>query len=123
MKIGIVVAADLNNGIGKQGKIPWRLSEDLKHFKYITTQTQFKDRQNAVIMGRLTWDSLPKSFRPLPDRLNIILTRNEALHLPEGVLKASSLETALEGLQTASLATKIDQVFIIGGGEIYKEAL
>ena len=76
-KFHVVVAASLPEfGIGFEGKLPWRIAEDMKHFKQITSQTVDKNKQNAVIMGRKTWESIPSKFRPLPDRLNVVLTRN-----------------------------------------------
>ena len=65
----IIVACDLMNGIGWKGHLPWKkLSKDLAHFKKLTVG-------NTVLMGRKTWDSIPVKFRPLTDRLNIVLTR------------------------------------------------
>lgn len=72
----IVVAACRNNGIGKDGKLPWSLPGDMAQFKRVTSQTVDQTKQNAVIMGRLTWNSIPDKFRPLPKRLNVILSRN-----------------------------------------------
>src|SRR5690242_16184462 len=91
----IVVAMDQKRGIGKAGGLPWHLPADLKHFKKITT-TRFLDKtyQNVVIMGRKTWDSLPINFRPLPDRINIVLTRNDKLDFPSGVYKAKNFNEA-----------------------------
>ena len=59
-----------------KGSIPWRIPEDLKFFKQTTTFTKDEEKKNAVIMGRKTWESIPSKYRPLPSRLNIVLTRN-----------------------------------------------
>ncbi len=67
MKIQLIWAQDKNGGIGKNGKLPWHISEDLKNFKKITTK-------HPIIMGRITWESLP--FKPLPNRRNIVLSRS-----------------------------------------------
>ena len=73
----LVVAATVPDfGIGFNGSIPWRIPEDLKFFKDTTTFTKDNQKQNAVIMGRKTWESIPSKYRPLPSRLNIVLTRN-----------------------------------------------
>ena len=68
----LIVAADLDGGIGKENKLPWRLSADMNFFKNVT----IGNGNNAVIMGRKTWDSIPPKFRPLPKRVNIVITRN-----------------------------------------------
>jgi dihydrofolate reductase len=113
-----VVAADRANGIGKDNDLPWpRLKTDLKHFREVTS-TAAPGRRNAVLMGRRTWDSVPEKYRPLPDRLNIVITRG-APPVPDGVLVAGSLDDALN---RACLAPDVDQVFVVGGGTIYAQA-
>ena len=97
--------------------MPWRLSEDLKYFKEVTT----KGGLNAVVMGTKTWDSIPAKFRPLAGRINVVLSRNPgALGLPDDVLGATSLPDALSSIDNRA---DIDQCFIIGGAEVYREAL
>ena len=119
----IIVAVDKDFGIGKDGGLPWNLPGDMKHFKEVTTLSEGKGLVNAVIMGRKTWQSIPEKFRPLPDRLNIILTRDAHFSLPSGVLKASGLNEALHLLEESSLASKVGKVFVIGGAEIFKIAV
>src|SRR5689334_18443373 len=91
----IVVAMDLNSGIGKDGNLPWDIPGDLRHFKDITSRPHSMLKKNAVIMGRKTWESLPEKFRPLPGRVNLVLTHNKKIEFPAGVLKADNLDTAL----------------------------
>lgn len=87
----------------------------------VTTETPSADQQNAVLMGRKTWESIPEKFRPLKDRINVVLTRSpEAATYPEGVLVASSLQDACEKL---SESKNLGEVFIIGGSQIYDEAM
>ena len=113
----IIVALDKNNGIGKDGDIPWKLKGDMKFFKEITSKTEDESKQNMLIMGRKTWESIPERFRPLPERVNVVLTRNSDADF-EGAHKADSLERALE------LANdQVEKIFIIGGGNIYQQAL
>ncbi|MFA5060563.1 MAG: dihydrofolate reductase [Candidatus Omnitrophota bacterium] len=119
----IIVAVDKKFGIGRDGTIPWQLSDDLKHFKAITTATRSLDKKNAVIMGRKTWESLPDKFRPLPGRINLVLTKSKGFSLPEGVLQAGSFEAALSLLSTEPWKTSVEKVFVIGGGQIFAEAL
>ncbi len=103
--ITLVVAAARNGVIGKDGAIPWRLSDDLKRFKALTLG-------HTVVMGRKTWDSLPPRNRPLPGRRNIVVTR-DASWQAEGA-EAFSLDQAL---------AQDGDIFVIGGGEIYRAAL
>lgn len=101
---------------------PWKsLSGDMAHFKKVTTTPPSPNLVNAVIMGRKTWDSIPPRFRPLDNRLNIVLTRQGVQGgVPEGVLVASSLE---EAMQTLERKSDVGYAFIIGGGEIYKQSV
>lgn len=118
-KFDIVVATDLARGIGKNGALPWRISQDLKYFKDLTSTTPLAEHANAVIMGRKTWESIPPNFRPLKGRVNVVLTRNLDYPVPETVLKAESLDQALSMLALGA----IDRVFVIGGAEIYRAAM
>lgn len=117
----IVVAVDTRSGIGKDGDLPWRLPGDQKHFKALTTETRDPAKRNAVIMGRKTWESLPDRFRPLPGRLNVVLTRQEGYALPAGVRAASGVTEALESI--AADVAGVESVFIIGGKSLYRDAL
>lgn len=97
----------------------WHLPLDLKHFKEITSAVKNPAQKNAVIMGRKTWESLPKKFRPLPGRLNLVLSKNEKIDLPSGVLYSESLQSALNRLSSSD----IEEVFVIGGGQIFIQAV
>ena len=112
MKICHIVAMGRNHVIGSGLEIPWRISEDFKHFKKTTLG-------HAMIMGRKTWDSIG---RALPGRLTVVVTRDESAQFPDGVLKAASVPAALE-LCRARKAEWGDTVFIAGGGEIYRQTL
>ena len=76
----IVVAATKGNGIGFQGSMPWSLPKDMQYFKQLTSTTRSKGSQNAVVMGRKTWDSIPAKFRPLARRVNVVISRCELQH-------------------------------------------
>lgn len=106
MKLTIIVAMSENRVIGRDGGLPWHLSEDLKRFRRLTTG-------HAIIMGRRTYESIG---RVLPQRRNIILTRQPDYRV-DGAAVFSSLDEAL-----AHLADE-EEVFIIGGGELYRQAL
>lgn len=106
MILSIVVAIAENNAIGKDNQLLWRLPADLKHFKQITTG-------HTIIMGRKTYDSIGK---PLPNRRNIVVSRNAGLQIP-GVEVTGNIEDAL------ALCAEEQEVFIIGGAEIYKSTM
>ncbi|KAL4448210.1 hypothetical protein ABPG75_005429 [Micractinium tetrahymenae] len=138
----IVVAATKQWGIGKGGTLPWSLPSDLRYFKELTSRTADPGKQNAVIMGRKTWESLPPKFRPLPGRLNVVLSRNgaggadenasasgnvaaslaEAGKL-EGVHISPSLDSALQLLSSPEYQQRVESVFVIGGGQVYSECM
>lgn len=106
MKINIIAAIGPNRELGKDNKLLWHISEDLKRFKDLTMG-------KVVIMGRKTYESLKK---PLSNRINIIITRNQNYKIDK-CLVVNSLEEAMEKSKTSG------EAFIIGGGEIYKQAL
>ena len=106
MKISLIAAFAEEGVIGKDGKIPWTLKEDLKHFRN-------KTEGCSVVMGRKTYESIG---RPLPNRLNIVMTKNPKKL--EGVKEVSNRKEALEIASSYS-----DEVFIIGGEKVYEEFL
>lgn len=111
MKLGLIYARAANGVIGIKGQLPWHLPEDLQFFKQTTLGC-------PVIMGRKTWDSLPERFRPLPGRLNIVLTQQPGW-TAAGAATASTLEQALELARSSNAET----AWVIGGAQIYAHAL
>ena len=109
MRLSIVAAVARGGVIGRDNTIPWRIPEDVRHFKALTMG-------HPVVMGRRTWDSLPDRFRPLPGRRNVVISRNSDWHA-EGAERAGSLDEALRLLDGAP------QVFVIGGADVYAMAL
>ena len=105
--LSLIVAVAKNGVIGANNQLLWHISEDLKRFKAITTGC-------PIIMGRKTFESLG---RALPNRHNIVITRNGQFTLPEGVTRASSLGDAIEKAQSER------EIFIIGGGQIYNQSI
>lgn len=106
MTLSLVVAASSNNVIGRDGGLPWHLPDDLRQFKRLTTG-------KAVIMGRSTYESIG---RPLPDRRNIVMTRN-ADYVADGCDVVSSVSEAIDALEGA------EEAMIIGGGQVYRDFL
>ncbi|WP_272878668.1 dihydrofolate reductase [Rothia nasimurium] len=108
--------AQAGNGvIGRNGDMPWYAPEDLAHFKALTLGA-------PVIMGRVTWESFPPRFRPLPGRLNLVITRSVSqVEEKDGAVWAPSLDAALGAAQ--SLAPDAPTYWVLGGGSLYTEAL
>ena len=120
MHFDIVVAADRDWGIGKANALPWpRLKGDLAHFRRVTSAAP-EGRRNAIVMGRRTWESAEVAGRPLPRRLNVVISRRPDLAVPDGVIAAGSLPDALAA---AAGAPDIADVFVVGGAEIFRVAL
>lgn len=111
-KIVLVVAVALNGVIGREGDLPWRLPSDLKRFKQLTIG-------RPVVMGRRTYQSIG---RPLPGRPNIVVTRDAGFR-PEGTIVTSSLEEALERARAEARALQVDEICVIGGGDIYRQTI
>jgi dihydrofolate reductase len=109
MQLNLIFARARNGVIGRDNALPWHLPEDLAHFKRSTLGC-------PLIMGRKTWDSLPPKFRPLPGRLNVVVTRQHGWQAP-GAVVANSLDEACAACPTDSTA------WVIGGAELYTQAL
>ena len=112
-KIAFVIAVAENRVIGKDGHLPWRLSSDLKLFRRLTMN-------KPIIMGRRTWESLPR--RPLDGRDNIVLTRDRNF-AAEGAHVVHSVEAALELGREFAEARGVDEISVIGGAQIYESML
>ncbi|KAG1330742.1 bifunctional dihydrofolate reductase-thymidylate synthase [Cocos nucifera] len=121
----VVVAATRNMGIGKDGKLPWKLPSDLNFFKEVTVTASDSVKKNAVIMGRKTWESIPLQNRPLPGRLNVVLTRSGSFDIAtaENVVICGSMNSALKLLAATPYCLSIEKVFVIGGGQVLRESL
>ena len=132
----LVVAATRQLGIGRNGSLPWKLPGDMAYFKDITTKTADASKQNAVVMGRNTWESIPPKFRPLRNRVNVVLTRkqldendsssaNGSSKTSSGsdVIKCNSLASAMSLLTGSEYKDQLENIFVIGGGQVYKEAI
>ena len=109
VRLNLIYARAANGVIGRDNQLPWHLPEDLAHFKRTTLGC-------PIIMGRKTWDSLPPKFRPLPGRMNIVVSRDPAF-AAEGAAVAPSLEAARE------LCPADSEAWVIGGAQVYAQAL
>jgi len=137
MIVAVLVEESGKMGIGKDGHIPWHLPSDLKYFQQLTTKTKQSGKRNAVVMGRKTWESLhAPRFKPLPGRLNIVVSRQSTYKLVEegksddkgnkenkdsdSAVLVGSLEAALS---KADQDETVEAIWIIGGGELYRAGL
>jgi dihydrofolate reductase len=111
--ISIIVAASTNMVIGKDNQLPWHIPDDLKNFKSLTDGKR-------VYMGRKCWESLPDKFRPLPNRDNIIITR-DTTYKAEGATVLNDIDLIKRGYELSSINFGLTEHFVIGGAEIYKE--
>ena len=111
IKLALICAMSKNRVIGKDNRLPWHLSGDLKHFKRTTFGS-------PIIMGRKTWESIG---RPLPDRINIIVSRNSEIKIA-GVITSNSLARALELAKKSLMNVDANEIYVIGGAALYKEA-
>lgn len=117
-EIILIAAVSQNKVIGVDGKLPWQIKEDMARFKQLTTP-------HPIVMGRVTYESLPQKYRPLPGRQNVILTRDSSFG-EKGIFVVRSLEEALENLKQRKLYVEgIDysKIFIGGGQQVYERAL
>ena len=111
MTISIIVAVDENNVIGKDNALIWHLPADMKFFKDKTTG-------HCIITGRKNYESIPEKYRPLPNRTNIIITRQKNYHAP-GATIVGSIDEAIEKAKQ----TGYEEIFIIGGAEIFRQSM
>lgn len=113
ISVALIVAAASNGVIGVNNQLPWHLPEDLKYFKNITMG-------KPIVMGRKTFESIG---RALPGRLNVVISRQADLPLPEGVVLQSTIEQALEYAKQYAAEQGIEQVMVIGGEQIYRASM
>ncbi|KAG2226602.1 hypothetical protein INT45_005088 [Circinella minor] len=125
----LVVAATEELGIGLLSTLPWRIPKDMAFFKHVTTHVpQGSDsatQKNAVIMGRVTWESIPPKFRPLNDRFNIIVSRNPSydMKLADSTDQSTVLVGDMEDAFIEARKQNSPRVFVIGGAQVYKIAI
>ena len=112
MQLKMILAMDLDGCIGKENGLPWRLRSDMLRFKRLT----LGQGNSAVLMGRTTWETIPEMYRPLVDRINIVVTRNRE-YTPDNADVVYSIE---EGIEHAK-SKNCDECWIIGGANVYEQ--
>ncbi|GAA5849480.1 hypothetical protein JCM8547_000467 [Rhodosporidiobolus lusitaniae] len=132
LPLTLIVAATPSNAIGRASSLPWRLSNEMAYFARMTKgEPPNKEGVNVVIMGRKSWEGIPKKFRPLPGRRNVVVSRQEGFELGDApnTFLASSLSSAVEALgsppstSSSTPATPLNRAFLIGGAQLYNLAL
>ncbi len=114
--ISLIVAHDESRGIGRNGAIPWHIPGELRWVRQITLESAAAGCENALIMGRSTYESLPENRRPLPGRMNIVISQQDF----PGTVAARSLDQAVSILAESA---QLDRAYIFGGQRLYTEAL
>lgn len=115
----VIAAVSKNGGIGFKGDLPWRLKNEMQYFNRITSEVKREGAQNAVIMGRNTWLSIPNKFKPLKGRMNVVISKTLS-SVPEGVLLYPKLTEALKSL---NVNNSIEKCWVIGGSGLYNESI
>lgn len=129
VEIGLIVCKNIDNGIGYQGDLLFRLKPDMEFFKKTTLDVENNNgMKNVVIMGYNTWKSIPNKFKPLTDRINVIITKRNYQHMmEENKIKYNNQliisNNLIEIIDSLKLRLDVFRVFIIGGQNIYKETL
>ncbi|XP_065199593.1 dihydrofolate reductase [Planococcus citri] len=111
-----------NNGIGRNGGLPWKLKKEMDYFTRMTSSTKDSSNRNAVIMGRKTWESIPNKYKPLANRLNVVVSKQ--MSDDKEMICFKSVTDAVKTLQSShSNYSNIETIWVIGGYNVYKEAL
>ncbi|XP_011549297.3 dihydrofolate reductase isoform X2 [Plutella xylostella] len=122
-KLNLIAAACENMGIGSNGALPWRLKKEMAYFSTMTIKVKDPSKVNAVIMGRRTWECIPPKYKPLSERVNIVLTHNVDVlkeKVPEGVIVVASIDEAISYIEGRE---DIESTWVIGGSSIYQAAM
>ncbi len=139
-RFAMILAETTEHGIGKNNHLPWDLPNEFRYFIQKTKELRDSTKQNALIMGRLTWDSIPPSRRPMPNRINIVVSSQVAKkkkedsnddacdvrvtsQIPDSVAVVPSLEHALHHLSHPDIANTVDKIWILGGARLYTEGM
>lgn len=119
-KLELIAAACENMGIGINGGLPWRLKTEMTYFTRMTTDTKDKNKKNVVLMGRRTWDCIPEKYRPLENRINMVLT-SQSLDYGDKAITCKSIPHAIKVI--TEMQNQIERVWVIGGSGVYKDAM
>ncbi|KZC07112.1 PREDICTED: dihydrofolate reductase [Dufourea novaeangliae] len=122
LKVNLIAAACEGMGIGVNGALPWKLKNEMEFFTSMTTKTKNKSKKNVVLMGRRTWECIPNKYRPLRNRVNMVLS-SQSLNYNDGAIVCKSIPHALEIILQPPLKDQIENIWVIGGSSVYKAAM
>ncbi|KAK9711069.1 Dihydrofolate reductase [Popillia japonica] len=124
LKLNLIAAVCENMGMGKNNNLPWRLKTEMAYFTEMTSRTLSDKKQNVVIMGRKTWDSIPSKFKPLPNRINFVLSRSDLdLNQYKDTYAFKSFDEMIDKLNNEKFQEAYEKIWVIGGSHIYKMCL
>uniref|UniRef100_A0A914DQY8 dihydrofolate reductase n=1 Tax=Acrobeloides nanus TaxID=290746 RepID=A0A914DQY8_9BILA len=124
LRMNLIANVDANFGIGKNNDLPWHLPKEYAHFVRETTKTLDQNKKNAVILGRKCWESVPAKFRPLKDRINVVVSRTMEPKISDDFVVSNDFEDALRLLaEDERFKNRIETIWNVGGTEIYKLGL
>ncbi|XP_033219988.1 dihydrofolate reductase isoform X2 [Belonocnema kinseyi] len=121
-RLNLIAATCEGMGIGINGHLPWCLKKEMAFFTYMTSKTKHPNKKNVVLMGRRTWECIPPKYRPLKNRINIVLT-SQVLNLGNEAIVCHSLPEAIETISSSPLKDEIEQIWVIGGSLVYKASM
>eukprot|EP00112_Aurelia_sp_Birch-Aquarium-sp1_P006773 Seg1740.7 transcript_id=Seg1740.7/GoldUCD/mRNA.D3Y31 product="Dihydrofolate reductase" protein_id=Seg1740.7/GoldUCD/D3Y31 len=116
-----VAAMDVKRGIGKNNNLPWRLRNEMNYFTKITTTVKNPGMKNVALMGRKTWESIPPKYKPLANRINVVLSKT-LNNVPDGVIVMPCLDDAVQHI-SKTLANEVETIFVVGGAGVYEETI
>lgn len=120
--LNLIAAACDGMGIGVKGTLPWRLKSEMAFFTSMTSNTKDPDKKNVVLMGRRTWECIPKKYKPLQNRINIVLS-SKILDYGKDAIICKSIENALDIIGKPPLKDQVENIWVIGGSSVYKAAM
>ncbi|XP_076765517.1 dihydrofolate reductase [Xylocopa sonorina] len=120
--LNLIAAACEGMGIGVKGNLPWKLKSEMAFFTSMTTTTKDPAKKNVVLMGRRTWECIPPKYRPLQNRINIVLS-SKLLVCGDEAIVCKSIPHALEVINKSPLKDNVENIWVIGGSSVYKAAM
>ena len=122
LSLNLIAAACEGMGIGVKGTLPWKLKSEMAFFTSMTTTTKDSNKTNVVLMGRRTWECIPSKYRPLPNRINIVLT-SQFLDYGNEAIVCKSIPHAIDVISKEPLKDQVESIWVIGGSSVYKAAM